>query len=240
MSGHSKWSTIKRKKGAQDAARGKIFSKISKEIIIAAKEGGGDPDSNSRLRTAIIKARSENMPNDNIERAIKRATGEAEDVTYEEILYEAYAKGGVAVLVQCLTDNKNRTTPEVKHLLSKHGGSLGESGCVAYLFERKGVIVYDAKEYEEEVFFEAALDSGADDVQISDEFIEVSTTPDNFSQVAQNLEEKNYKPLKADVMLVPSTYVEQDADTAEKIMNLVEKLEELDDVQSVYHNLLIQ
>lgn len=237
MSGHSKWSTIKRKKGAQDAARGKIFGRIVREIIIAAREGGGDPSANPRLRTAIIKAKSENMPGDNIDRAIKRGTGEVEGMRYEEVLYEGYAKGGVAVLVECLTDNKNRTTPEVRHAFSKYGGSMGESGCVAYLFARRGVLVYDAAVYGEEALFEAALESGAEDVQSADGVLEVLTDPDAFSEVASLLEQKNYKPMQADIMRIPATYIEQDAETSEKIIALIEKLEELDDVQAVWHNL---
>lgn len=237
MSGHSKWSTIKRKKGAQDAARGKIFGRIVREIIIAAREGGGDPSANPRLRTAIIKAKSENMPGDNIDRAIKRGTGEVEGMRYEEVLYEGYAKGGVAVLVECMTDNKNRTTPEVRHAFSKYGGSMGESGCVAYLFARRGVLVYDAAVYGEEALFEAALESGAEDVQSADGVLEVLTDPDAFSEVASLLEQKNYKPMQADIMRIPATYIEQDAETSEKIIALIEKLEELDDVQAVWHNL---
>ncbi len=239
MSGHSKWSTIKRKKGAQDAARGKIFSRIAKEIIIAARESGGDPNANAKLRTAITKAKSENMPNDNIERAIKRGTGETEGATYEEVVYEGYAKGGVAVMVECLTDNKNRTMPEIRHVFSKYGGSLGELGSVAYLFSRKGIIVYDAAQLSEEAFLEYALEGGAEDVKVEDGVCEVITAPELFSQVVQSMEDKACKPLQADIIRIPSSYVEHDEPTTEKILTLIEKLEELDDVQSVSHNLAL-
>ncbi len=237
MSGHSKWSTIKRKKGAQDAARSKTFSRIAKEIIIAARESGGDPSTNAKLRTAITKAKSENMPNDNIERAIKRGMGETEGATYEEVVYEGYAKGGVAIMVECLTDNKNRTTPEIRHVFSKYGGSLGELGSVAYLFSRKGIIVYDATELSEELFFEYALESGAEDVKIENNVHEVITAPELFSHVVQKLEEKQCTPLQADIIRIPTNYVELDVQTSEKILTLIEKIEDLDDVQAVSHNL---
>src|SRR6056297_1934852 len=180
MSGHNKWSSIKHKKGAQDAKRGKIFTKIIKEITVAARNGGGDPDANPSLRTAVTKAKIENMPKDNIERAIKKGTGELEGVDYTELTYEGYGPGGVAILIETLTDNKNRTAADIRSIFTKQGGNLGENGCVSYMFQRKGLIIFDSETYSEEEIFEAALEAGAEDVTSSDDEIEVLTAPDDF------------------------------------------------------------
>jgi YebC/PmpR family DNA-binding regulatory protein len=239
MSGHSKWHSIKHKKGAVDAKRGKLFTKIIKEIIIAARSGGGDVMGNARLRTAILKAKSSNMPKDNIERAIKKGTGELEGVEYQEMTYEAYGPGGVAILIQILTDNKNRTAAEIRHILSKGGGNLGESGCVSYLFKRKGVISYDAASYSEDEVLSVAIEAGAEDVTNDGEIIEVITDPDDFEDVLKALEKVSFKHDSAEILMIAENEISLDDEKTAKVIKLVEALEDNDDVQSVASNLNI-
>ncbi len=237
MSGHSKWASIKHKKGALDAKRGQAFTKVIKEITIASRLGGGDEEANPRLRTAILKAKAANMPKDNIERAIKKGTGELEGVNYTEMTYEAYGPGGVALLVNTLTDNKNRTAADLRNLLTKGGGNLGESGSVAYLFKRKGVIEFDATKHSEEEIFEVALDAGAEDVATSSGVIEVTTGPDDFLKVLDALQKSNFEPTEAEISMVPETTVSLDREKTAKALRLIEHLDEHDDVQSVASNL---
>jgi|UniRef100_A0A7C3IIE1 YebC/PmpR family DNA-binding regulatory protein len=239
MSGHSKWATIKHKKGAADAKRGQMFTKLIKEISIAARMGGGDPDSNPRLRTAILKAKAANMPKDNVERAIKKGTGELEGVNYEELTYEAYAPGGVAVLIEVLTDNKNRAAADVRNILNKAGGSLATAGAVSRLFKRKGIITFDGEKYTEDQIMEAALEGGAEDVTASDGIIEVTTAPEDFEAVLNALNAKNFESMSAEISMVPDAEVALDKDATSKVMKMIDRLEENDDVQNVYHNLEI-
>ncbi len=235
MSGHNKWSTIKHKKGAADAKRGKIFTKIIKELTVAAKMGGGDPDANPRLRTAIDKAKSENMPKDNIERAIKKGSGGLEGVNYEETTYEGYGPGGVAVLVEVMTDNRNRTVSDVRSIFSKCNGNMGEAGCVAWLFDKKGLIVYP-KSTDFDALFEAALEAGADDVTDEEGQIEVVTDPSAFIEVRESLEKAGFKHESAEVTMIPQTMVKLDGKQAESMLKLMDRLEDNDDVQNVYAN----
>lgn len=239
MSGHSKWATIKHKKGAADAKRGQMFTKLIKEISIAARMGGGDADSNPRLRTAILKAKAANMPKDNVERAIKKGTGELEGVNYEELTYEAYAPGGVAVLIEVLTDNKNRAAADVRNILNKAGGSLATAGAVSRLFKRKGIITFDGEKYTEDQIMEAALEGGAEDVTASDGIIEVTTAPEDFETVLNALNAKNFESMSAEISMVPDAEVSLDKDATAKVMKMIDRLEENDDVQNVYHNLEI-
>ncbi len=236
MSGHSKWSTIKRKKGATDAKRGKIFSKLIKEITVAARMGGADPDANPRLRTAIATAKTENMPKDNIERAIKKGTGALEGVVYEEICYEGYGPGGAAVYVESLTDNKKRTVADIRHLFSKSGGSLGEAGCVAWMFEKKGLFVFEKGDTDEETVMEAVLDSGGEDIRDEESTLEVITAPDDFEAVRKALDERNVHYLLAEITLVPKSTVKLEDKEAEQMLRLMDGLEDSDDVQKVYSN----
>ena len=236
MSGHSKWATIKHAKGAADAKRGQLFTKFIKEISIAARMGGGDPNSNPRLRTAIIKARASNMPKDNIERAIKKGTGELGGATYEELVYEGYGAGGVAVLVEVLTDNKNRAAADVRNIFNKSGGNLGVSGSVARMFQRKGTIEFDAEKVSEDELMEVALEAGADDIVNEDGIITVTTAADAFATVADALAEKGFESLSGEVGMIPDMYTAVDADTASKIAKLINRLEDNDDVQNVYSN----
>jgi YebC/PmpR family DNA-binding regulatory protein len=236
MSGHSKWSTIKRKKGAADAARGKIFTKLIREIATAARMGGGDSDANPRLRLAIDKARGANMPKDNIERAIKKGVGGGDSDAYEEVVYEGYGPGGTAIYVEALTDNKNRTVGEVRHVLTKHGGNLGASGCVAYLFEKKGILAFDRRGIEADALLEAALDCGADDVVESEDALEVITAPGEFEGVKRGLAERGFTPGNAEIAMQPSTTVELAGAEAETMLRVADALEDLDDVQNVYAN----
>ncbi|MBN1242532.1 MAG: YebC/PmpR family DNA-binding transcriptional regulator [Spirochaetales bacterium] len=236
MSGHSKWATIKHKKGAADAKRGQMFTKLIKEISIAARMGGGDPDTNARLRTAILKARSSNMPKDNIDRAIKKGTGELGAAVYEELVYEAYAPGGVAFLIEVLTDNKNRAAAEVRNLLTRAGGSLATSNAVLRLFDRKGVISLDGEKYGEDAVMEVALEAGADDIQNEDGELVVYTAPDAFEAVLNAINAKGMETDGAEVSMVPATWVDVDKDAGGKLQKLIDKLEENDDVQNVYHN----
>ena len=236
MSGHSKWSTIKRKKGATDARRGKIFTKLIKEITVAARMGGGDPNANPRLRTAIAAAKTENMPKDNIERAIKKGTGALEGVAYEEVYYEGYGPGGAAVLVESFTDNKNRTVADVRYLFSKSGGSLGEAGCVAWMFEKKGLFVFQKEDVEEETLMEAVLEAGGEDIHDEESTLEVTTAPEDFEAVKKALDARKLPYLLAEVTMVPKSTVKLKDKEAEQMLRLVEGLEDSDDVQKVYSN----
>ncbi len=235
MSGHNKWSTIKHKKGAADAKRGKVFTKIIKEISVAAKLGGGDPAANPRLRTAIDKAKAENMPKDNIERAIKKGAGGMEGVNYEEIVYEGYGPGGTAVLVEVMTDNRNRTVSEVRSCFTKSNGNMGEAGCVAWMFSKKGLITLD-KGIDFEQLFEAAIEAGAEDVTEEDEQFEVMTDPTSFIEVREALEAKGFKFTNAEITMIPQTQVALEGKQAESMLKLMDKLEDNDDVQNVYAN----
>jgi YebC/PmpR family DNA-binding regulatory protein len=236
MSGHSKWSTIKHAKGIADAKRGQMFTKFIKEISIAARMGGGDPDSNPRLRTAILKARASSMPKDNIERAIKKGTGELGGKTYEELVYEGYGPGGVAVLVEVLTDNKNRAAADVRNIFDKNGGKLGVTGSVARMFSRKGTIAYDAELVSEDTVMEAGLDAGADDIVNEDGVITVTTDPAAFDKVLEALQTKGLESLSAEIGMVPESTSAVDAAIAHKVQKLIDRLEENDDVQNVYSN----
>ena len=236
MSGHSKWSTIKRKKGAIDAKRGKIFTKLAKEIIVAAKIGGGDPAGNSRLRHAIVAARAENMPKDNIEKAIKKGTGELESVVYEECSYEGYGPGGVAILIEVMTDNKNRTLPEVRSTMSKNNGNMGEAGSVAWIFDRKGVILVSTEHTTEDALMELTLEAGAEDMVTEGDAFEVYTGQSSFEEVKKAIEEAGIPVLSAEITMKPQTTVKLEGKEAEQIINLMDKLEDLDDVQKVYAN----
>ncbi len=237
MSGHSKWHTIKHKKGAADAKRGKLFTKIIKEITVAARMGGGDEESNPRLRTVVLKAKAANMPKDNIERAIKKGTGDLDGVDYVELSYEAYAPGGVGLMIEALTDNKNRTAADVRTILSKGGGQLAASGAVSYMFNRKGVIVYESETVDFEKLFEAALEAGAEDVSEDGGIIEVITGPSEFADVLENLQAAGFEQSSAEVTLVPDTYASLDNDATAKVLRLIDRLEDNDDVQSVASNL---
>jgi len=236
MSGHSKWSTIKRKKGAADAKRGKAFTKIIKEIMVAARFGGSDINSNSRLRAAVTAAKAENMPKDNIERAIKKGTGELEGVNYEELIYEGYGPGGVAMMLEVMTDNKNRTVADVRHIFSKQNGNLGEAGCVSWMFEKRGLIVIDKSNANEDRLIEVALDAGALDVKDTDKDFELVVPPSNFEEVKKALEDAGFKFNYAEVTLVPQSTIRLTGKEAEQMLKLMEGLEDSDDVQKVYAN----
>ena len=239
MAGHSKWSKVKHIKGPLDQKRGQLFSKLAKEITVACKHGGGDPGFNPRLRTILMKARAVNMPADNIERAIKKGTGELEGVSYEEILYEAYGPGGVALLIDILTDNKNRAAAEIRNLLNKGGGNLGGAGSVAYQFKRKGLITYDGSKYKEDDILEVAIDAGAEDVSSDAESIEVKTSPEDFEKVVKALEDAGFEHSMAEIVRVADQTVTLDRDKTEKALRLVENLEDHEDVQNVATNLEI-
>ncbi|MEJ6952037.1 YebC/PmpR family DNA-binding transcriptional regulator [Natronospora cellulosivora (SeqCode)] len=238
MAGHSKWANIKHKKSKEDAKRGKLFSKLSKMISVAAREGGGDPDMNAELRLAIQKAKDNNMPNDNIDRAVKRGTGDLEGVTYEKFVYEGYGPGGVALYLDLMSDNRNRTAAEIRHLLSKHGGNLGESGCVAWMFNRKGQIVVDMDEldYDEDELMMIALEAGAEDVLVEENVLNIYTEPSVFEEVRKSLESDDIKVLSSDVAMIPDNTIELDKNTAKKTIKLMDVLEDHDDVQEVYAN----
>ena len=241
MAGHSKWHNIQRRKGAQDKKRGKIFMRHAKLIYQAAKEGGGDPDMNPALRTAIENAKADNLPNDNIERAIKKATGTLDGANFEEITYEGYGPGGIAVIVHALTDNRNRTASEVRHAFTKNGGNLGESGSVSYMFDRKGYMVILNKDEsidEEELTLEA-IEAGADDIEYEDGVFEIYTAPENFHEVKTHLETANYKFEEAEITLIPQNYTQIDQEQEEKMLKLIDMLEENEDVQDVHHNMEI-
>ena len=237
MSGHSKWATIKRKKGAIDAKRGKIFTKLGREIMVAVKEGGPDPDSNSKLRDVIAKAKANNMPNDTIQRSIKKASGEGSTSEYFEMVYEGYGPSGIAVIVDTLTDNKNRTAGDLRHYFDKNGGNLGQNGCVSFMFDRKGVIVIEkTPEIDEDTLMMDALEAGADDFNVEDDCFEIMTSVDNFSTVREALEKAGYQFVQAEINYVPqTTTVLDDEEAVKKMERLVDMLEENDDVQNVYH-----
>lgn len=236
MAGHSKWANIKHKKGKEDAKRGKVFTKLIKEITVAAKIGGGDIDANPRLRSAVDAAKSANMPKDNIERGIKKGTGELEGVSYEEIKYEGYGPGGAAVIVESLTDNKNRAVAEIRHLFSKHGGNLGENGCVAWMFEKKGLIVISKEVTDEEALMDIVLEAGADDVREEEDSFEVITEMADFEAVKKAVEEAELKYEVAELTMIPQNETEVDGKDAEKMVKLIDGLEDCDDVQNVYTN----
>jgi len=237
MSGHSKWSTIKRKKGAIDAKRGKSFTKIIKEITLAARLGGGDIEGNSRLRQAVMLAKEENMPKDNIDRAIKKGTGEIEGgAAYEETTYEGYGPGGVAVLMEVMTDNKNRTVAEIRHIFSKHGGNLGENGCVSWMFEKKGSLVIEKKSIDEDSLMELALEAGAEDVRIEESEYQVVTTPEHFEAVKMAMDARKIKCIEAKITMLAQNTVKLDESRAEQMIKMIEKMEDNDDVQNVYAN----
>jgi YebC/PmpR family DNA-binding regulatory protein len=236
MSGHSKWASIKHKKGAIDAKRGKIFTRLIKEISVAARMGGGDANGNPRLRQAVLAAKAENMPKDNIERAIKKGTGELEGVSYEEVSYEAYGPGGVAVLMDCLTDNKNRTVADLKYIFDRHGGNIGSPGCVSWIFEKKGVITFDKGKIEEEKLLEVALDAGAEDVSQSGDQFEVLMKPNDFEKVKKAFDSLGLKYSLAEVSMIPQNTVRLEGKKAEQMLNLMEALEENDDINHVYAN----
>jgi len=242
MSGHSKWSTIKRKKGANDAQRAKIFTKIAREMSVAAKAGGADPESNSKLKDIIAKARANNMPNDNIMRTIKKAAGDTDGANYEEIVYEGYGPSGVAVIVETLTDNRNRTAADMRHYFDKYGGNMGQNGCVSFMFDKKGIIIVEADgEIDEDTLMMDALDAGAEDfaANMSDDegYYEITTAPEVLSAVRTALEEKQYKLSSADTDMVPQTFTAlSSADDIKNMNKLLEMMEDNDDVQNVYHN----
>lgn len=236
MSGHSKWSTIKRKKGAADAKKGQLFTKLIKEITVAAKMGGGDPNANPRLRFALDNARVNSMPKDNMERAIKKGTGELEGVTYEELTYEGYGPAGVAILVESLTDNKNRTVSELRNLFSKRGGNLGENGCVAWMFKKKGCLTFGKKQVTEDQLMEVALDNGAEDIKGDDEHWEVLSDPNTFESLKKKLESAGLKPEHAELAMLPENTITLGLEDAEKTLKLMELLEDHEDVQKVYAN----
>ncbi|AGT32930.1 transcriptional regulator [Geobacillus genomosp. 3] len=239
MAGHSKWKNIQRRKNAQDAKRGKLFMKLAKEIYVAAKTGGGDPAANPGLRLVIEKAKAANMPGENIERAIKKATGNQEHTSYEEIRYEGYGPGGVAVMVVCLTDNKNRTAANVRAAFSKNGGNLGETGCVSYLFERKGWLVIDREQHDvdEDELLLLAVEAGAEEMETTDESFEIYTAPESFETVKEQLEQQGLTFANAEITMIPQTYTTLSGDDLKKMLKLIDALEDDDDVQEVYHNL---
>lgn len=237
MSGHSKWSTIKRKKGAVDAKRGKIFTKLIKEITVAARMGGGDPEGNPRLRSAINAAKTENMPKDNIERAIKKGSGAGDGENYDEILYEGYGPGGVAVLVETMTDNKNRTVGDIRHFFSKSGGNLGESGCVGWMFDKKGLILVEKDGIDEEALMEMAIEAGAEDVVEEENEFQVLTSVEDFNDVVEQLQQQNVAFMEASISMIPKTTVDvTEEKTAKSLLKLLENLEDHDDVQKVHAN----
>jgi YebC/PmpR family DNA-binding regulatory protein len=236
MSGHSKWSSIKHKKGATDARRGKIFTKLIKEITVAARMGGGDINSNPRLRAAVQTAKSENMPKDNIERAIKKGTGELEGVFYEESVYEGYGPGGAAVYIESVTDNKNRAVADIRHILNKAGGNLGSNGCVAWMFEKKGYIVVENQSVDEDALMEVAIDAGAEDVREDNGSYEIITAPKDFEAVKTAVDDASIPYVVAEITMLPQSTVNLQGKEAEQMLNLMETLEDCDDVQKVYTN----
>ncbi|MDD3946494.1 MAG: YebC/PmpR family DNA-binding transcriptional regulator [Clostridia bacterium] len=238
MSGHSKWANIKIKKGKTDALRGSVFTKIGRELAIAVKQGGADPANNSRLRDVIAKAKQNNMPNDNIQRSIKKASGELDSVNYEDITYEGYAAGGVAVIVEALTDNKNRTAGDVRHLFDKYGGSLGQNGCVAFMFNKKGIIIADKGEYSEDDMLMLALEAGAEDLVTDEEVYEIYTQPNELGDVADKLREAGVNVLSQNLDMISDVQIDPQGHL-ESVKKLIDKLEENDDVQNVYHNAVL-
>ena len=236
MSGHSKWANIRHKKGIADARRGKLFSKLIREIMVAAREGGGDPDMNPRLRQVIAKAKAANVPAENIERAIKKGTGELEGEKYEESVYEGYGPGGVAILIYALTDNKKRTTAELKHILSKSGGSMGEAGCVSWMFKKKGVFSFERASVDEDKLVDVATEAGAEDIEDDGSYIMVYTEPSDFESMKEALDQAGLVPVTAEISMIPSTTVKLEGQKAEQMLRLMETLEDHDDVQQVYAN----
>ena len=236
MSGHNKWSTIKHKKGAADAKRGKIFSKLIKEITIAARMGGGDPDANPRLRTVIAAAKSENMPKDNIERAIKKGTGELEGVNYEESTYEGYGPGGAAVFIESVTDNKNRAVADIRHIFSKNGGNLGENGCVAWMFDKKGYIAIEKKVVDEDSLMETSIEAGAEDVREDNGSFEIITEPDDFESVKTAIDKAAIVYIDAEITMLPQSTTNLEGKQALQMVKLMEALDDCEDVQKVYTN----
>ncbi|MDD3307624.1 MAG: YebC/PmpR family DNA-binding transcriptional regulator [Acetobacterium sp.] len=238
MSGHSKWSTIKHKKGKADAKRGQIFTKLAKYIAVASREGGSDPEMNAKLKEAIAKAKAANMPNENIDRAVKKGAGELQGSVYEEITYEGYGPGGVAVIVETLTDNKNRTAADIRHALDKNGGNLGTSGCVGFLFTKKGQIMIEKTDgIDEEALMMIALDAGAEDIETADEGYEISTEPADFGQVCEALKKEGYELAAAEIAMIPATEVElTDATEIKKMLKMIDMFDDNEDVQAVWHN----
>ena len=236
MSGHSKWSTIKHKKGATDAKRGKLFTKLIKEITVAARMGGGDPESNPRLRHALNTARSQNMPKDTSERAVKKGTGELEGVNYEEILYEGYGPGGVAVLVECLTDNRNRTIAEVRQVFGKAGGNVGTDGCVAWMFDKKGLIVIKKEDSDEDTLMEVALDAGAEDIKEETDSFDIICEPADFDSVKDAIDEAEIKYELAEITMIPQNMTQVEGKEAEQMINFMDALDDCDDIQKFYSN----
>lgn len=236
MSGHSKWATIKRKKGAADAKRGKLFTKIIRELSAASRQGGGDPNGNPRLRTVIDKAKAVNMPQENVDRAIKRGTGQLEGVTYEEHLYEGYGPGGAALILKILTDNRNRTISEVRNILNKNGGNMGETGCVSWIFKTLGVLHFNKSQFSEDQLMELVLEAGAEDLKDEEDTWDVMTKPESFEPVKKALAEKGLTPLSAELTMVPQNTVNLSGSDAEKMLRLMESLEDHDDVQEVFSN----
>jgi YebC/PmpR family DNA-binding regulatory protein len=236
MSGHSKWSSIKHKKAAVDAKRGKIFTKLIKEIMVAARMGGGDPDANPRLRSAIAAAKSDNLPKDKIERAIQKGTGDLEGIDYEESVYEGYGPGGAAVLVESLTDNKNRTVADVRHIFNKNGGNLGENGCVSWMFKKKGYLAIERSSVEEELLMEAALEAGAEDIREDESNFEVICEPDDFETVKEAIDAAQIPCIAAEITMLPDTTTNLVGKEAEQMYRLMEMLDDCDDVQKVYTN----
>lgn len=238
MSGHSKWNNIKNKKEKSDAQRGKVFTKLGREILVAVKEGGPDPSSNSKLKDVIAKCKANNMPNDNIERSIKKAAGDGNLSNYEDVVYEGYGPNGVAIIIEAMTDNRNRTASDVRHILDKFGGNLGATGSVSWMFDRKGVIVIErtsTKLDEEELMMEA-LEAGADNFESDDEFYEITTKPEDFSTVREYLESKGISYVEAELKMVPQNYMSLEEESAKKMSLIIEKMEDLDDVQEIWHN----
>lgn len=242
MAGHSKWANIKHKKARQDAARGKLFAKLSKEIFVAVREGGPDPDTNTRLRLALSKAKDNNMPNDNIERAIKKGSGDMDGVNYEQVTYEGYGPEGVAVMVDVLTDNRNRTAADIRHIFSKNGGNLGETGCVSFMFDRKGYLVIDREQtdMDEDDLMLLAIEAGAEDVSADETSYEIKTEPEDFEEVRRKLTEEGLRFTSAEVTMIPQNTVSVSEENAEKVLKLMNALEDNDDVQNVYANFDIE
>ncbi|MBF0224505.1 MAG: YebC/PmpR family DNA-binding transcriptional regulator [Desulfobacterales bacterium] len=236
MSGHNKWSTIKHKKGAADAKRGRIFTKLIKEITIAARMGGGDPLTNPRLRQAVLAAKTQNMPKDNLERAVKKGTGELEGVNYEDVIYEGYGPAGAAVMIEAITDNKNRAVANIRHIFSKRGGNLAENGCVSWMFHKKGYIVVDKQGAAEDMIMETALNAGADDVQEDETSFEIITASEDFENVKNELKNANLTILSSEITMLPQTYVSLEGKEAEQMVKLMDALDECEDVNKVYTN----
>ena len=240
MSGHSKWATTKHKKAAIDSKRGKIFTKVIKEITVAARVGGGDQDGNARLRTAVQKAKESNMPADNIKKAIQKGTGELPGVTYEEAVFEGYGTGGIAILVSIMTDNRNRTVPEIRHMFSKHGGNMGEAGCVSWMFDKKGYIVVEGGKVDEEKLMSLIVEAGAEDMRRDGDNFEVITAPGDLENVKKTIEDGGITVALSEVTMLPQNYMELDDRSAMQVLKLIEALEDNDDVQNVYSNLNVR